>query len=120
MRNYFLFCQIYNRIRCLRQTVVASIGRYFCSDTVFKLSSKILTDTQTNILEKGFDFAPIQNKNNEPEPRKDFEEICRRMRIMRYFCDDISEKISEKPAFTPKSKNTLTLKKKDVARSCRN
>ena len=100
--------------------MVASIGRYFCSDTVFKLSSKILTDTQTNILEKGFDFAPIQNKNNEPEPRKDFEEICRRMRIMRYFCDDISEKISEKPAFTPKSKNTLTLKKKDVARSCRN
>ena len=32
-------------------------------------------------MEKGLDFAPIQNKINEPELRKDFEEFCRRMRI---------------------------------------
>ena len=48
------------------------IGGYFCSDTVFNLSSKVLTDTEINILEKGLDFAPIQNKINQPELRKDF------------------------------------------------
>ena len=29
------------------------IGGYFCSDTVFNLSSKVLTNTEINILEKG-------------------------------------------------------------------
>ena len=80
------------------------IGGYFCSDTVFNLSSKILTDTEINILEKGLDFAPIQNKINKPDLRKDFEEFCRRMRIKWYFHYEISENVSEKPAFTPKSK----------------
>ena len=80
------------------------IGGYFCSDTVLNLSSKVLTDTEINILEKGLDFAPIQNKINQPELRKDFEEFCRRMRIKWYFCNEISENFSEKPAFTPTSK----------------
>ena len=61
------------------------IGGYFCSDTVFNLSSKVLKDTEINILEKGSDFAPIQNKINQRELRKDFEEFCRRMRIKWYF-----------------------------------
>ena len=59
------------------------IGEYFCSDTAFNLSLKVLTDREINILEKGLDFAPIQNKINQPELRKDFEEFCRRMSIMR-------------------------------------
>ena len=80
------------------------IGGCFCSDTVFNLSSKVLTDTEINILEKGLDFAPIQNKINQPELRKDFEEFCRRMRINWYFRNDISENFSEKPEFTRKSK----------------
>ena len=45
---------------------VASDGRlegYFCSDTVFNLSLKVLTDTEIRILAKGLDFAPIQNKS---------------------------------------------------------
>ena len=83
------------------------IGGYFCSDTVFNLSSKVLTDTEINILEKGLDVAPIQNKTNQPELRKRFEEFCRRMRIKWYFRNDISENFSEKPAFTPKSKFLL-------------
>ena len=37
-------------------------GGYFCSGTAFNLSSKVLTDTEINILEKELDFAPIQNK----------------------------------------------------------
>ena len=80
------------------------IGGYFSSDTVFNLSPKVLTDTEINILEKGLDFPPIQNKINQPELRKDFEEFCRRIRIKCYFCNDISENFSEKPAFTPKSR----------------
>ena len=38
----------------------------FCSNTVFNLIRKVLTDIELKILEKGFDFAPIQNKINEP------------------------------------------------------
>ena len=47
---------------------------YFWSNTVFNLSSKVLTDIEIKVLEKGLDFAPIQNKINEPELRSDFEE----------------------------------------------
>ena len=45
----------------------------------------------------------FQNKINEPELRKDFEELCRKMRIKWNFANDISEKFNEKPVFTPKS-----------------
>ena len=53
---------------------------YFCSDTAFKLSNKVLSENDIKVLEKGLDFAPIQRKINEPELRKYFEELCRRMR----------------------------------------
>ena len=76
------------------------IGGHFCSDTIFNLTSKVFTDTEINILEKGLGFAPIQNKINQPELRKDFEEFCRRLRIKWYFRNDISENFTEKPAFT--------------------
>ena len=48
------------------------ISGYFCSDTVFNLSKKVLSDMEIKILEKGLDYAPIQNKINEPELRRDF------------------------------------------------
>ena len=32
---------------------------YFCSNTVFNLSTKALTDIEIKILDKGLDFAPI-------------------------------------------------------------
>ena len=35
------------------------IGGYFCSNTVFNLSSNVLMDTEINILEKRLDFAPV-------------------------------------------------------------
>ena len=54
---------------------------YFCSNTVFNLSRKILSDTEIEILEKGLDHAPIQNKVNEPELREDFYEFSRKMRL---------------------------------------
>ena len=104
IRNYFLFCRIYNRILHLMQTVVASVLVGISAQTVFNLSSKVLTYTEINILEKGLDFAPIQNKIYQPELRKGFEEFYRRMRIKWYFRNEISENFSEKPAFTPKFK----------------
>ena len=42
--------------------------RYFCSNIVFTLSRKILTDIEIKILEKVLDFAPpTQNEINKPE-----------------------------------------------------
>ena len=46
---------------------------YFCSDTFFNLSKKVLSDAKIKFLEKGLDHALIQNKINEPELRRDFE-----------------------------------------------
>ena len=48
------------------------LAGYVCSDIVFNLSKKVLTDTEIGVLEKGLDFATIQNKANEPELRTDF------------------------------------------------
>ena len=41
----------------------------------------MFSEDEIKVLEKGLDFAPIQNKVNEPELRKDFDEFCWRMRI---------------------------------------
>ena len=49
---------------------VTSEGRlsgYFCSEKVFSLSRKVLTETEIKILEKGLDFVPIKRKINEPK-----------------------------------------------------
>ena len=75
---------------------------YFCSDTVFNLSNKVLTEDEIKVLEKGLDFAPIQRKVNEPELRQDFENFCRRMRIKGHFRNEPSDNFSERPAFSPK------------------
>ena len=76
---------------------------YFCSDTVFNLSNKVLTEDEIKVLEKGLDFALIQRKVNEPELRQDFEKFCRRMRIKWHFRNEPSGNFSERPAFSPKS-----------------
>ena len=46
---------------------------FFCADAIFNLGSKVLTEIEINIFEKGLDFAPVQNKINEPELRKDLK-----------------------------------------------
>ena len=35
---------------------------YFCSETIFNLSHRMLAETEIKGLEKGLDFAPIQRK----------------------------------------------------------
>ena len=54
---------------------------YFCPDTVFNLSNKVLTDDEIKVVQKSLDFAPIQRKVNERELRQNFENFCRRIRI---------------------------------------
>ena len=79
------------------------LSGYFCSDTVFNLSKRVLSETEIKILEKGLDNAPIQRKINEPESTSDFEEFCRRMRIKWHFRNGPSENFSRIPLFRPKS-----------------
>lgn len=62
-----------------------SITAQTFSAQVFNLSSKVLIDAERSFLEKGSDFAPIQNKISESELRKQFGELYRRMRIKWYF-----------------------------------
>ena len=62
-----------------------------------------MSDTGTQILEKGLDFPPIQNKINEPELKSDFEEFCRRMRTKWHFRNEPTVEFSENPVFSPKS-----------------
>ena len=79
------------------------LSGYFCSNTIFDLSKRVLSETEIKILEKGLDYAPVQRKINEPELKSDFEEFCRRMRIKWHCRNESSENFSEIPSFRPKS-----------------
>ena len=76
---------------------------YFCSDTVFNLSKRVLSDMEIKILEKGLDYAPIQNKINEPELKRDFERFVGQTRLKWYFRNKPNSSFSERLSFTPKS-----------------
>ena len=76
---------------------------YFCLNTIFNLSNRVLSDNEIKVLEKDLDFAPIQRRINEPELRSDFGEFCRRMRIKWSFRNELILDFSEKPAFHIKS-----------------
>ena len=54
------------------------------------------------VLEKGLDYAPIQNKINEPELRKNFEEFRRRMRHKWHFRNEPTPYFQVTPVFAPK------------------
>ena len=75
---------------------------YFCSDTVFNLSKKVLTETEIGVLERGLGFVPTPNLINEENLRRDFDDFSRRMRCKWYFRNEISANFSEVPAFKPK------------------
>ena len=79
------------------------IRGYFCSDTIFNLSNRVLFEDKIKVLEKELDFAPIQRKVNEPELRQDFEEFCRQMRIKWHFRNEPSDNFNEIPTFRPES-----------------
>ena len=87
----------------VKVTTEVRISGYFCSDTVFNLSHKVLTETEIKILEKGLDDAPIQKKINEPKLRKDFSEFCWSMRNKWYFWNEPTLQFSEVPYCKTKS-----------------
>ena len=47
----------------------------FVSDYVFNLSKKRLSQTEINVLEKGFGFSPTPSFINEADLRRDFNEF---------------------------------------------
>ena len=73
------------------------LSGYFCSETVFNLSNRVLSDAEIRVLEKGLDYAPIQRKMNEPELIHDFNDFCRRMRL-KWHVRDEPNTFSEIPA----------------------
>ena len=75
---------------------------YFCSETVFNLSNRALSEAEIKVSEKGLDYAPIQNKINEPELMNDFNEFCRKMPLKWYFRNEVTANYSEVPEFRPK------------------
>ena len=53
------------------------LSGYFCSETIFNLSQKVLTNSEIKVLEEGLDYATIQSKIKEPELRNEsFSEEC--------------------------------------------
>ena len=81
----------------VKVTTEGLISGYFCSDTVFNLSHRVITETEIKALDKGLDYVPIQKKINEPELRKDFSEFCRRLRNKWYFRNETTPQFSEVP-----------------------
>ena len=87
---------------CNNSTETSRLNGYFCLEAVFNLSKKILTEAEVKVIEKGLEYAPIQNKVNAPQLRSEFQEFCRRMRLKWYFRDNSTPNLSEKSSFTPK------------------
>ena len=76
---------------------------YFCSNTVFNLSRKVLTETEIGVLERGLGFVATLNLINEENLRRDFDDFSRKMRCKWYFRSELSDNFDEVPAFKPKS-----------------
>ena len=76
---------------------------YFCSDTIFNVSNRFLSDNEIKVLQKGLEFSPIQIKTNEPELKSDFGEFYHRMSIKWHFRNEPTLDFSKKPSFHTKS-----------------
>ena len=57
----------------------------FSSDSVFNLSKKVLSETETEVLEKGLGFSPTPSFINEADLQRDFDDFARKMRCKWYF-----------------------------------
>ena len=64
------------------------------AQTVFKLSIRILSDSEFKMLKKGLDFVPIQGTINERE-LKDLNEFCRRIRMRWKFKNEPSHDFTD-------------------------
>ena len=80
---------------------------YFCSDVVFNLSYKVLTDLEISVLGKGLDFSPTPTFINEADLRRDFANFSRKMRCKWFSRIEPMEDFRETPAFRIKSNWSL-------------
>ena len=76
---------------------------YFCSDVVFNVSHKVLSDLEISVLRKGLGFSPTPTFINEADLRRDFAEFARKMQCKWFFRNEITQDFSEAPAFRVKS-----------------
>ena len=76
---------------------------YFCSDTVFNLNKKVLTETEIGVFERDFGFVPRPDLINEENLRRDLNDFSRKMRCKWYFRNEPSDHFCEVHAFKPKS-----------------
>ena len=72
---------------------------YFCSDVVFNLSHKVLTDLEISVLGKGLGSLPTPTLINEADLRRDFADFARKIRCKWFFRNEPTEDFSEMPAF---------------------
>ena len=95
---------ILEELKKVQNTSITSsyqISGYFSSNAVFNLSKKVLSDMEIKILEKGLDYSPIQDKINEPELTRDFEDFARPMRFKLYFRNEPTSSFNEHSSFAP-------------------
>ena len=79
------------------------LSGYFCSDTVFNLSRRLLTEMEIKFFGKDLNYASIQNNINEPELKQDLEEFSRKMRLKWHFRNEPTPEFSTTTAFNPNS-----------------
>ena len=72
---------------------------YFCSDMVFNLRHRILSELEIEVLGKGLGFSPTPSFINEADLKRDFTNFSRKMKCKLYFRNYTSENFNETPAF---------------------
>lgn len=68
---------------------------------MFHLSEKYLTPVEIRDIEKRLSFLPTPNMINEADPGEDFEECSRKIKRKWYLKNDVTDNLSEMPAFKP-------------------
>ena len=76
---------------------------YFCSDVVFNLSCKLLTDLEISVFGKTLGVSPTPTFINEADLRRDLANFPRKVSFKWFFCNEPMEDFSEIPAFRIKS-----------------
>ena len=62
---------------------------YLCSDVMFNLSHKVLTELEISVLGKGLGFLPTPTFINEADLRKNFADFARKMRCKWFFVTNL-------------------------------
>ena len=76
---------------------------YFCSDVLFNLSHKVLTDFEINFSGKGLGFSPTPTFIKEANLKSDFADFARKIRCKSFLCNKPTEDFSEILTFRVKS-----------------